>query len=78
MVTLGELVVELLVNVGQLISIFLFDVLASDPLSAISLLIGGALTTAAIVALGYLALGALATSISRAVGPLGRAPPQQE
>lgn len=78
MVTLGEIIVELLVNIGQLASIFVFDVLLSDPLSAISLLVGGALTGAAVVFLGYLALGALGEAISRKTGQLGRAPPQQE
>ena len=78
MVTLGEFLVELLVNVGQLISIILFDVIASDPLSAISGIIGGLLITGAVAVLGYLALGALGESISRVVGPLGRAPPQQD
>jgi hypothetical protein len=78
MVTLGEFLVELLVNVGELISIILFDVIASGPLSAISGIVGGLFIGAAVAVLGYLALGALGESISRAVGPLGRAPPQQD
>lgn len=77
MVSLGELIVELLVNTGELISTFVFEVLVSDPLSAVSLLIGGLFTAVPIVVMGYLVLGALGDAISRRVGSLGRAPPQQ-
>lgn len=78
MVSLGELIVTLLVNIGELFSIFIFDILVTDPLSAISMLIGGLFTGAAVAGLGYLAVGALAEAISRRIGPLARAPPQQE
>jgi hypothetical protein len=78
MATLGELIVTLLVNIGELFSIFIFDILVTDPLSAISMLIGGLFTGAAVAGLGYLAAGALAEAISQRIGPLARAPPQQE
>jgi hypothetical protein len=78
MATLGELIVTLLVNIGELFSIFIFDILVTDPLSAISMLVGGLFTGAAVAGLGYLAAGALAEAISRRIGPLARAPPQQE
>ena len=67
MYTLGELVAEILTGILDLTMIMLTDVLTTDPLSAISLLIGGLLTGVASVILGVLALGAFLDAIKQAV-----------
>jgi hypothetical protein len=65
MVTVVGFVVQLLVSVFDLVRIFLFDVfLGVDPLTAVSFLIGGGLTTAAVGAFGYLAVGALRNALT--------------
>jgi hypothetical protein len=48
MVTVTDFVVQLVVSVFDLVRIFLLDVLLGvDPLTAVSFLVGGGLTTAA-------------------------------
>jgi len=65
MVTLVDFVVQLLVSVVELVGIFLFDILLGvDPLTAVSFLIGGGLTTAAVVGFGYLAAGAVLNQLT--------------
>ena len=59
MVTILDLVVQLVVSVVDLVRIFLLEVLLGvDPLTAISFLVGAGLTTAAIAVFGYLVVGA--------------------
>lgn len=78
MVTPGEITVESLVTIGQLDSGLVSDLVLTDPLSAISLLIGVVLTVFPMVVLGYLTLGAVGDLITRNLGSIGRAPPRQE
>jgi hypothetical protein len=67
MVTVVDFVVQLIVSVVDLVRIFLLDVLLGvDPLTAVSFLIGGGLTTAAVAALGYLAVGAVLNRLTGA------------
>jgi hypothetical protein len=59
MVTVVDFVVQLVVSVFDLVRIFLLEVLLGvDPLTAISFLVGGGLTTAAVAGFGYLVVGA--------------------
>ncbi len=82
MVTLVDFVARLIGSVFELVVIFVTEVALSDPLSFVSFLVGGALTTFAIAALGYLALGALVDAVGGDLGggdrTIGRAPPRQE
>ncbi|WP_380681441.1 hypothetical protein [Salinigranum sp. GCM10025319] len=82
MVTLVDFIARLLGSVIDLVVIFVTQVALSDPLSFVSFLVGGALTTFAIVAFGYLALGALVDAVSSVGGggngAIGRAPPRRE
>lgn len=78
MVTPGELTAESLVTIGQLDADFVSDLVLTDPLSAISLLIGVVLTVFPMVVLGYLTLGAVGDAITRSFGSIGRAPPRRE
>ena len=65
MVTVIDFVAQLLVSVVDLVRIFLFEVLLGvDPITAVSFLVGGALTTATVAYFGYLALGALANHLT--------------
>ncbi|WP_144905292.1 hypothetical protein [Halobellus captivus] len=65
MVTVIDFVAELLTSIVGLVQIFLFDVLLGvDPITALSFLVGGALTTAAVAFFGYLALGALVNQLT--------------
>jgi hypothetical protein len=59
MVTVVDLIVQLVVSVVDLVRIFLLEVLLGvDPLTAVSFLVGAGLTTAAVGAFGYLVVGA--------------------
>ena len=59
MVTVVDLIVQLVVSVVDLVRIFLLEVLLGvGPLTAVSLLVGAGLTTAAVGAFGYLVVGA--------------------
>ena len=65
MVTVVDFVVQLVVSVFELVQIFLFEVLLGvDPLTAVSFLIGGGLTTAAVVGFGYLVVGAVLNQLT--------------
>jgi hypothetical protein len=67
MVTVVDFVVQLVVSVVDLVRIFLFEVLLGvDPLTAVSFLIGGGVTTAAVVGFGYLAVGAVLNQLTGA------------
>ena len=67
MVTILDFVVQLVVSVVDLVRIFLLEVLLGvDPLTAISFLVGGGLTTAAVAGFGYLALGAALNQLTGA------------
>ena len=76
MASLLTLIAELLVSVIDLVVIFVRDVALRDPLSFVSFLVGGGLTTAAIAAFAYLALGALVDWLGDVIGT-PREPPQQ-
>jgi hypothetical protein len=86
MVTILDFVGRLLGSVLELVVIFVTRVALSDPLAFVSFLIGGALTTFAVAALGYLALGALVDAVTGSVGggrgdgndAIGRTPPPRE
>jgi hypothetical protein len=83
MVTLLDFVGRLLGSVLELVVIFVTRVALSDPLAFVSFLVGGALTTFAVAALGYLALGALVDAVGGGVGggrndAIGRTPPPRE
>ena len=59
MVTVVDVLVQLVVSVVDLVRIFLLDVLLGvDPLTAVSFLVGAGLTTAAVAGFGYLVAGA--------------------
>ena len=65
MVTVLDFVVQLLTSVVGLVEIFLTDVLLGvDPITAVSFLVGAALTTAAVVFFGYLVVGALVNQLT--------------
>ena len=65
MITVVDFVVELVVSVFDLVRIFLLEVLLGvDPLTAVSFLVGGGLTTAALGVFGYLAVGALLNQLT--------------
>jgi len=67
MVTVVDFVVQLLVSVFELVRIFLLEVLLGvDPLTAVSFLIGGGLTTAAVAGFGYLVVGAVRNQLTGA------------
>ncbi|WP_372910919.1 hypothetical protein [Salinigranum sp.] len=84
MVTLVDFLARLIGSVFELVVIFITRVALSDPLAFVSFLIGGALTTFAIAALGYLALGALVDAVGGGLGgggdsgAIGRAPQRRE
>jgi hypothetical protein len=50
----------------------------SNPLSIVTILVGGAVITASVGALGYLALGALADGLGGGSSGIGRQPPQRD
>lgn len=73
MVTPAEFVLELLSNVVELFFIFVQKVvLAVDPLTAISFIVGQLLVVGAVVVLGYLALGALAAELGVDLPAIGK------
>jgi hypothetical protein len=72
MVTVMEFLVQLGVSVIEMFQTFLSDVLFTDPLSFISILVGGAFVFGAMGALGYLALGALARELGLLTPTPGR------
>jgi hypothetical protein len=87
MVTVLDFLARLIGSVFELVVIFVTRVALSDPLAFVSFLIGGALTTFAVVALGYLALGALGDAVAGGLGgggsdsgggTIGRTPPPRE
>lgn len=63
MTTLVAFLSTLVASAVDLVRIFLFDVLLSDPLAAVSWLVGAVLTGGAMLVLGGLALGALAEAL---------------
>ena len=68
-----ELVVELLGNVEQLVTIFLEDVvLGVDPLTAIAWLFGLVFITVASLVMGYYAVGTLAKQVGIDLPALGQ------
>lgn len=77
MTTLTGFVVELLTSLVKLAAAFFDVLLTSDPLSAVSLLVGAALIIGPSAVLGYLALGALVDWLGDLIGSPARAPPQQ-
>ncbi|MFB6091582.1 MAG: hypothetical protein ABEK02_01070 [Haloquadratum sp.] len=65
MVTVIGFIVRFVTSIADLVGIFVFDVLLGvDPLTAISFLVGGAITTATVAYLTLLALGALANQLA--------------
>lgn len=73
MVTPAEFVLELLSNVVELLFIFVQEVvLAVDPLTAVSFIVGQVLVVGAVAALGYLALGALAAELGVELPTIGK------
>lgn len=73
MVTPAEFILELLSNVVELLFIFVQEVvLAVDPLTAVSFIVGQVLVVGAVAALGYLALGALAAELGVELPTIGK------
>lgn len=73
MITPAEFVLELLSNVVELLFIFVQKVvLAVDPLTAVSFIVGQVLVVGAVAALGYLALGALAAEFGVELPTIGK------
>lgn len=65
MVTVVDFLVQLVVSVFDLVRIFLLEVLLGvDPLTAVSFLVGGGLTTAAVAVFGYLVVGSLLNALT--------------
>ena len=75
MVTPIDFVVQLVVSVVDLVRIFLLEVLLGvDPLTAVSFLVGAALTTGAIAVFGYLVVGAALNQLTGS----GASPPDTD
>ena len=71
MVTVVDLIVQLVVSVVDLVRLFLLDVLLGvDPLTAVSVLVGSGLTTAAVAGFAYLLAGA---ALNQLTGPAASA-----
>ncbi|MFB6091220.1 MAG: hypothetical protein ABEJ97_09200 [Halobellus sp.] len=65
MVSVLGFVVQLLTSVVDLVRIFLFEVLLGvDPITALSFLVGAALTTATVAYFAYLLAGALVNQLT--------------
>jgi hypothetical protein len=77
MVSLLDFVVELLVSVVDLLVIFTTEVVFSDPLSAISVTVGGALTVGTVAFFTYLVVGALLAELGVDLPTPGRTPKQE-
>jgi hypothetical protein len=75
MVSLLAFLTELLASVVDLVVIFVTDVLLVDPLGAISLLVGGALTTGTLGFVTYLAIGAVLDLFGLTLPTPGRTSP---
>lgn len=78
MLTLTAFIAELLTSLVRLVFAFFDVLLTTDPLSAISLLVGAALIGGSSAVFGYLALGALVDWLGGLIGSPARAPPQQD
>lgn len=68
MVTILDFVAEILGNVFELARIFLFDVIANDPLSLVSWVVGAVIMAFTVGLMAYLALGALGELLGGSTG----------